>query len=147
MLRCSSAMCGLFLSVSQGYNDGLTTLPLADYEPQLSPQAAQAAEFDDYELETVTKQIFEEGLGLAGVSLLKQGVQGLVRAPSPPLRNRCACRCCTSPWSHSISTRWWLHSTVRAPPACAVQHVLPCPCTGSDTGCCGGGAGGGRGAP
>jgi hypothetical protein len=26
----------------------------------------------------VTKQIFEEGLGLAGVSLLKQGVRGLV---------------------------------------------------------------------
>lgn len=68
--------------VSQGYNDGLTTLPLADYEPRLSPEAAQAAEFDDYELETVTKQIFEEGLGLAGVSLLKQGVQGLVSCPT-----------------------------------------------------------------
>ena len=77
------------MSVSQGYNDGLTSLPLADYEPQLSPQAAQAAEFDEYELETVTKQIFEEGLGLAGVSLLKQGVQGLVRPP--PLHPLCTC--------------------------------------------------------
>lgn len=35
-------------------------------------------EFEDFELEAVTKQIFEEGLGLAGVSLLKQGVRSLV---------------------------------------------------------------------
>ena len=73
----------------QGYNDGLTTLPLADYEPRLSPEAAQAADFDDYELETVTKQIFEEGLGLAGVSLLKQGVQGLVSSCPHRIRQVC----------------------------------------------------------
>ena len=42
------------LAPVQGYNDGLTTLPLDDdYEPRLSPKAAQAAEFDDWELETV----------------------------------------------------------------------------------------------
>ncbi|CAL8466910.1 g6446 [Coccomyxa elongata] len=64
----------------QGYNDGLTTLPADDeyYSPRLSPEAAKEAEFEDFELQPVTKQIFEEGLGLAGVSLLKQGVQGLV---------------------------------------------------------------------
>jgi transaldolase len=64
----------------QGYNDGLTMLPGEDdlYDPKLSPEAAKEVEFEEFELETVTKQIFEEGLGLAGVSLLKQGVRGLV---------------------------------------------------------------------
>ena len=41
------------LPVPQGYNNGLTTLPLDDYELRLSPEAAQDAEFDDWELETV----------------------------------------------------------------------------------------------
>lgn len=64
----------------QGYNDGLTTLPGDDeyYSPRLSPEAAKEAEFEDFETEEVNKQLFEEGLGLVGVSLLKQGVQGLV---------------------------------------------------------------------
>ncbi|KAK9916495.1 hypothetical protein WJX75_003327 [Coccomyxa subellipsoidea] len=64
----------------QGYNDGLTTLPGDDeyYSPRLSPEAAKEAEFEDFETGEVNKQLFEEGLGLVGVSLLKQGVQGLV---------------------------------------------------------------------
>ncbi|CAL5225633.1 g8489 [Coccomyxa viridis] len=64
----------------QGYNDGLTSLPQEDEyaEPRLSPELAAKEEFEAFEREEVTKQIFEEGLGLAGVALLKQGVQGLV---------------------------------------------------------------------
>ncbi len=58
----------------QGYNDGLTSLPQEDEyaEPRLSPELAAKEEFEAFEREEVTKQIFEEGLGLAGVALLKQ---------------------------------------------------------------------------
>jgi hypothetical protein len=58
----------------QGYNDGLTSLPQDDEyaEPRLSPALAAKEDFEDFEREAVTKQIFEEGLGLAGVALLKQ---------------------------------------------------------------------------
>ena len=58
----------------QGYNDGLTSLPQKDdyAAPRLSPELAAQEDFADFERETVTKQIFEEGLGLAGVALLKQ---------------------------------------------------------------------------
>ena len=43
----------------QGYNDGLTTLPGDDeyYSPRLSPEAAKEADFEDFELEPVTKQV------------------------------------------------------------------------------------------
>lgn len=58
----------------QGYNDGLTSLPQDDdyAEPRLSPALAAKEDFEAFEREAVTKQIFEEGLGLAGVALLKQ---------------------------------------------------------------------------
>lgn len=58
----------------QGYNDGLTSLPQEEEyaEPKLSPELAAKEDFADFEREDVTKQIFEEGLGLAGVALLKQ---------------------------------------------------------------------------
>ena len=58
----------------QGYNDGLTSLPQKDdyAAPRLSPELAAQEDFADFEREAVTKQIFEEGLGLAGVALLKQ---------------------------------------------------------------------------
>ena len=58
----------------QGYNDGLTSLPQDDEyaEPRLSPALAAKEDFEEFERESVTKQIFEEGLGLAGVALLKQ---------------------------------------------------------------------------
>ena len=58
----------------QGYNDGLTSQPQRDEyaEPRLSPELAAKEEFEAFEREEVTKQIFEEGLGLAGVALLKQ---------------------------------------------------------------------------
>jgi len=64
----------------QGYNDGLTSLPQEEQyaEPKLSPELAAKEDFADFEREDVTKQIFEEGLGLAGVALLKQ-----VKHPSP----------------------------------------------------------------
>lgn len=65
----------------QGYNDGLTSLPQEDEyaEPRLSPELAAKEEFEAFEREEVTKQIFEEGLGLAGVALLKQvGPQSLL---------------------------------------------------------------------
>ena len=60
----------------QGYNDGLTSQPQRDEyaEPRLSPELAAKEEFEAFEREEVTKQIFEEGLGLAGVALLKQVV-------------------------------------------------------------------------
>ena len=66
----------------QGYNDGLTSLPQEDEyaEPRLSPELAAKEEFEAFEREEVTKQIFEEGLGLAGVALLKQ-VRPLSWAP------------------------------------------------------------------
>ena len=58
----------------QGYNDGLTSLPQDDEyaEPRLSRALAAKEDFEEFERESVTKQIFEEGLGLAGVALLKQ---------------------------------------------------------------------------
>ena len=63
----------------QGYNDGLTSLPQKDdyAAPRLSPELAAQEDFADFEREAVTKQIFEEGLGLAGVALLKQVCRSL----------------------------------------------------------------------
>ena len=70
----------------QGYNDGLTSLPQEDEyaEPRLSPELAAKEEFEAFEREEVTKQIFEEGLGLAGVALLKQvgSLSEIARMPS-----------------------------------------------------------------
>ncbi|KAK9823006.1 hypothetical protein WJX81_005539 [Elliptochloris bilobata] len=64
----------------QGYNDGLSSESAAANEPrpQLSQQAAAAASFDKAELAPVTNQLLQEGLGMAGVQLLKEGVDGLV---------------------------------------------------------------------
>ena len=72
----------------QGYNDGLTSLPQEEEyaEPKLSPELAAKEDFAESEREDVTKHIFEEGLGLAGVALLKQ-----VSHPVPSY----ACACCT----------------------------------------------------
>ena len=71
----------------QGYNDGLTSLPQKDdyAAPRLSPELADQEDFADFEREAVTKQIFEEGLGLAGVALLKQVCRSLGYAIANPL--------------------------------------------------------------
>ena len=61
-----------------GYNDGLSaaSAPADDVVP-LTAEAAAAATFDDAETATLTKQLFEEGLGTVGRDLLEQGLKKL----------------------------------------------------------------------
>ena len=98
----------------QGYNDGLTSLPQQDdyAAPRLSPELAAQEDFADFECETVTKQIFEEGLGLAGVALLKQVCRSPVTSlpitpmlqPSNWLRCLSVCPCQPFPYCHAVSS-------------------------------------------
>eukprot|EP00884_Botryococcus_braunii_P009450 jgi/Botrbrau1/18506/Bobra.0072s0084.2 len=62
-----------------GYNDGYSAAgeDNLDFVP-LSPEAAKEAEFSDAEKATVSKQSFEEGLGLVGKELLSEGLKGLI---------------------------------------------------------------------
>ena len=85
-LLSAAAECDLQV---QGYNDGLTSQPQEDEyaAPRLSPELAAREDFEDFERETVTKQIFEEGLGLAGVALLKQVAH--FSPPEAPPRHSC----------------------------------------------------------
>ena len=80
----------------QGYNDGLTSLPQKDdyAAPRLSPELAAQEDFADFERQAVTKQIFEEGLGLAGVALLKQVCRSL--------------RCVIANYTHVAALQWRL---------------------------------------
>ena len=61
-----------------GYNDGLSaaSAPADDVVP-LTAEAAAAATFDDAETATLTKQLFEEGLGTVGRDLLEEGLKKL----------------------------------------------------------------------
>jgi transaldolase len=62
-----------------GYNDGFSAAGKDDLDDvPLSPEAAKAVEFTEAELAPVTKQSFEEGLGVVGKDLLAEGLKGLV---------------------------------------------------------------------
>jgi len=65
----------------QGYNDGFRA-DEKDNESgvpqQLSSDSAQQVEFSSSETVEVTRQLFEEGLGMAGLELLDTGIKGLV---------------------------------------------------------------------
>lgn len=64
----------------QGYNDGFRADEHGDdsVPRQLSPDSAQQADFSSSETMEVTRQLFEEGLGMAGLELLDNGVKILV---------------------------------------------------------------------
>lgn len=47
-------------------------------EAKLSKERAAGAEFAPEETSKVTKQLFQEGLGQAGLELLEEGIKGLV---------------------------------------------------------------------
>jgi transaldolase len=64
-----------------GYNDGLsanTTFDETDLEAQLTKERAQSVEFAPEETTEITKQLFQDGLGQAGLELLEDGIKGLV---------------------------------------------------------------------
>ena len=61
-----------------GYNDGLSAASApADDVVALDAKAVAAAEFDAAETATMTKQLFEEGLGTVGRELLEEGLKKL----------------------------------------------------------------------
>ena len=62
-----------------GYNDGLRPAgdDDGDDEPTLTPAYAAAAAFEPAETAAVTKQLFEDCLGLVGRDLLESGVARL----------------------------------------------------------------------
>ena len=64
----------------QGYNDGFRADENDDagVAQQLSSQLAQTVEFSNSETVEVTRQLFEEGLGMAGLELLDNGIKNLV---------------------------------------------------------------------
>ena len=65
----------------QGYNDGFRADEKDDESgvaQQLSSDSAQRVEFSSSETVEVTRQLFEEGLGMAGLELLDTGIKGLV---------------------------------------------------------------------
>ena len=65
----------------QGYNDGFHAGE-DDEESvpqQLSAEMAQQTEFSESETTEVTRQLFEEGLGMAGLELLDNGIKSLVQ--------------------------------------------------------------------
>lgn len=62
----------------EGYNGGLSAASApADEVVPLTAESAAAAKFDDAETATVTKQLFEEGLGTVGRDLLEEGLKKL----------------------------------------------------------------------
>lgn len=82
---CDYLICGpkvlaglAAMPTAQGYNDGLSAAS-GQYneglERQLSPAGGRASEAEAYP--SVTQQLFEGQLGLAGSQLLKQGLAGL----------------------------------------------------------------------
>ena len=64
----------------QGYNDGFRADENDDagVAQQLSAQLAQSIDFSSSETVEVTRQLFEEGLGMAGLELLDNGIKNLV---------------------------------------------------------------------
>lgn len=54
------------------------TLEEADVEAKLSKESAAKAEFAPEETTEITQQLFQDGLGQAGLELLEAGVKGLV---------------------------------------------------------------------
>lgn len=65
----------------QGYNDGFRADENDDQSgvpQQLSSDSAQDVEFSSSETVEVTRQLFEEGLGMAGLELLDKGIKNLV---------------------------------------------------------------------
>ncbi|DBA67125.1 TPA: hypothetical protein ACH3X2_001449 [Trebouxia sp. C0005] len=68
-------------STLQGYNDGFRADEKDDESgvpQQLSSDSAQQVEFSSSETVEVTRQLFEEGLGMAGLELLDTGIKSLV---------------------------------------------------------------------
>ncbi len=115
----------------QGYNDGLTSLPQQDdyAAPRLSPELAAQEDFADFECETVTKQIFEEGLGLAGVALLKQVCRSLVTSlPITPMlqRSNGSCAVCLSAHVSPFPTAMLSPVCCDAPTAILTVALLRC---------------------
>ena len=65
----------------QGYNDGFRADEDDDesVSQQLSAEMAQEADFSESETTEVTRQLFEEGLGMAGLELLDNGIKSLIQ--------------------------------------------------------------------
>lgn len=65
----------------QGYNDGYRADEDDDdsVPQQLSAETAQETDFSESETTEVTRQLFEEGLGMAGLELLDSGIKSLVQ--------------------------------------------------------------------
>lgn len=49
-----------------------------DVNAKMSKERAAGSNFAKEETETITKQLFQGGLGQAGLELLEEGIQGLV---------------------------------------------------------------------
>jgi len=63
-----------------GYNDGLSanaTFDETDVVAKLSKERADSVEFAPEETAKITKQLFQDGLGQAGLELLEEGIKGL----------------------------------------------------------------------
>lgn len=50
----------------------------SDVSAKMSKERAAATQFASEETETVTKQLFQDSLGQAGLELLEEGIKGLV---------------------------------------------------------------------
>ena len=50
----------------------------SDVTAKMSKDRAASTNFAKEETETVTKQLFQDGLGQAGLELLEEGIRGLV---------------------------------------------------------------------
>lgn len=67
-------------STMQGYNDGLRPGASTDEGgiiPQLSTHGAKQVDFHPDETLEITNQLFQDGLGLAGLELLDNGIAAL----------------------------------------------------------------------
>lgn len=58
---------------------GSTTVADSDLDVRLTKERAEKAEFAPEETTEVTKQLFQDGLGQAGLELLEDGIKGLVQ--------------------------------------------------------------------
>lgn len=58
---------------------GSSTVDESQLDVRLTKERANDAEFAPEETTKVTKQLFQDGLGQAGLELLEEGIQGLVK--------------------------------------------------------------------
>ena len=81
MDHCVIAHCishSYWQQISLAGLSGSSTITDSDLDVKLTKERAENAEFAPEETVEVTKQLFQDGLGYAGVDLLQQGIQGLI---------------------------------------------------------------------